>query len=896
MAWATALTYSDTTRAVPQLEALAREHPGGEIGAALAAALLRLGAVARAAEVLAAVLRRNAIPWGDGRVELAQAIVAAGGGCGWLGCSGDELRLFLRGAGASPTELALWAGNHRLAPVWRPCADGGWAAPIPAGIPIGELLRTNLPLLGNPLDLTAIRRVEGFVEAVADGLRGWAWQPGAPEAPIRLQVSFDARVAGARLANGPQAVPHDAPTARPRSFAIPVADIPHGTRVVRVWGADGRDLAGSPLRLRPEARPVRGGRAKTPERDGRNGAAPVVLLVHTETHPVADAVLASLLKSGSPVIAVAGGIAPSATLREAARDQRLLLLRWRRPRGLAAAWNAAAACAPGRDVLATRGDLQLDASGLGALHATVAADSRIGVAAPLSNGWIRGGYPEADRAVALEPGRADEIAARAQRVASPPIETIARGGCLYIRRRCFDALGGFQDRGDEAANVVVEEFGRRASAAGWRSLIVPLVFVADLGVIGSTSLAQRALAAAGDHGLDSRYPERGKEADALATARHALDMDRLVQAVRGRPVTLIVTHNEGGGIERHVQERCAARARAGGADVLLRSGPDGTTATLELASEAAAPLCYKLPASRAALVQLLTRVGVGRIEFHHLRRHHRAVRDLPQQLQVPYDVVLHDYALLCPRANLVATSGRYCGEPDLAACERCAHEHELRPRIAPDGVAALRAESAATLRGAARIVAPSHDTVRRFGRYVPDLAIEVQAWEAPAGHPPAPTPAARRARVCVPGAINDAKGYEVLLDCVREAAARRLPLEFVVVGHTRDDAALLQAGAFVTGHYTEAERAALIAGQRAHVGFLPSVWPETWSYALSALWEAGLPVLCFDLGAQAERVRATGAGRCIPLGTPSQMINDVLNQLADSAKNLPNCGVNLTGA
>ena len=41
-----------------------------------------------------------------------------------------------------------------------------------------------------------------------------------------------------------------------------------------------------------------------------------------------------------------------------------------------------------------------------------------------------------------------------------------------------------------------------------------------------------------------------------------------------------------------------------------------------------------------------------------------------------------------------------------------------------------------------------------------------------------------------------------LLACARDAAERDLPLEFVVVGHTTDDARLLATGrVFVTGPY-----------------------------------------------------------------------------------------------
>ena len=38
---------------------------------------------------------------------------------------------------------------------------------------------------------------------------------------------------------------------------------------------------------------------------------------------------------------------------------------------------------------------------------------------------------------------------------------------------------------------------------------------------------------------------------------------------------------------------------------------------------------------------------------------------------VPYDVVIHDYAWICPRVTLIDASGRYCGEPAVAVCEAC---------------------------------------------------------------------------------------------------------------------------------------------------------------------------------------------------------------------------------
>ena len=132
-------------------------------------------------------------------------------------------------------------------------------------------------------------------------------------------------------------------------------------------------------------------------------------------------------------------------------------------------------------------------------------------------------------------------------------------------------------------------------------------------------------------------------------------------------------------------------------------------------------------------------------------------------------------------------------------------------------------------------------------------------------------------RVGLIGAIGGHKGYEVLLGCARDAAARRLPLEFVVIGYTENDKPLLKTGkVFITGRYSEIEAPHLLRRERPDIVFLPSVWPETWCYTLDYALAAGLPVVSFDLGAIAERLRAAGHGMLLPLNLSSRQINDRL--------------------
>jgi glycosyltransferase involved in cell wall biosynthesis len=193
-------------------------------------------------------------------------------------------------------------------------------------------------------------------------------------------------------------------------------------------------------------------------------------------------------------------------------------------------------------------------------------------------------------------------------------------------------------------------------------------------------------------------------------------------------------------------------------------------------------------------------------------------------------------------------------------------------------IAALRDRSARFLLAAERVEAPSHDVASRLRRHFPGLAIAVVPPEPdPEAVPARRRPAGGSARVCVVGAIGVEKGYDVLLGAARDAARRRLPLDFVVVGHTIDDQRLLATErVFVTGPYRLDEAEQLIRAQGAHLALLPSVTPETWCFTLTEAWRAGLDVMAFDFGAQAERIRRTGRGWLLPPGINSAALNDAL--------------------
>ena len=670
-----------------------------------------------------------------------------------------------------------------------------------------------------------------------------------------------------------------------------------------VQGPDRRNLFGSPLDPEVEAQAAEMARAVFtplqanaggPPANGTSRRASVDVIVpvfkgRAETLACLEAALAStgrgtrviVVDDASPDPALVNGLAALAQ-----RQRRITLVRLPKNRGFPAAVNAGIAMAAGRDVVLLNSDTLVPPGWLDRLRAAAYSALDIGTVSPLSNDATILSYPDRNGANPV-PDLAGTVAldALAQKANGAAIVNIpvGVGFCLYVRRACLDAVGGLRE--DLFAQGYGEEndLCLRARQAGWRNVATPGVFVAHVGA-ASFGGAREHLIHRNTAILNRLHP--GHDAliaehvakDTLFPARQRMDALRWAAGRRAGAVVFI-THAGRGGVERVVQDRAATTAAAGQRAILLRPVAGGAV-RIEEPGQEFPNLVFPVPEKLDALVRLLRADQPVCVELHHTLGHAHEIAGLAERLGTEAVSFVHDYARFCPQIALIGTARRYCGEPEMTGCEACVAALGSRLEDNPS-IRTLLGRSAAELRGAAKVIAPSADAALRIARHFPGVSPALQPWEqdrAWSGPAPQPGPTLR---VVVVGAIGVEKGFEVLLDCVCDAQARGLPMNFVVVGFTVDDEQLMAAGpAFVTGPYAEADAVALIRDQKGHLAFIPSVWPETWCFALSRAWEGGLPAVVFDLGAQAERVRATGGGTVLPLGLGATATNDVLLRLA----------------
>ncbi len=572
-------------------------------------------------------------------------------------------------------------------------------------------------------------------------------------------------------------------------------------------------------------------------------------------------------------------------------------------RGYVATANQAMKLHRDRDVLLLNSDTQVYNNWLDRLR-NHALKEQVATVTPLSNNATICSYPSFDKenseALEISYRSLDRLCATVNGGQMVNLPT-GVGFCMYIRRPAINAIGFFDEGVFGRGYGEENDYCMRLIKAGWQNSFALDVFVRHTGEISFADKAKEQKARGLRAVLDKhpRYLKKVKEHCILnpgAQARRRIDAARLREHVGIRTI-LFVSHTWGGGIEQHVKAE-AARLSVEGIGVVLLTPTDrhGEHTVLNAIDKLNLPNLegLNLATDFKAIVEILGILSVEAIHVHSFAgwpfKALHAIPELAVQIGVPYDFTIHDYMPVCPQINLIDRSGIYCGEPGLAQCRKCLkYMTDMPRRIHPDigkqaatiNVLEWRSGYHSFMKGARNVIAPSTDTARRIERYFPDLHIEIRphidyfiAQELSLSV----SYQGDMVRVAVIGGIGPRKGLDILMACAKDAIVRKLPLEFVVVGYTSKRSFESLKNVTVTGCYLDEYVFDILSRQRCHMVFLPSVWPETYSYTLSIAMAAKMPCAVFNLGAPSERLQSMNKGLILPIGimNDSSSINDAL--------------------
>lgn len=223
-----------------------------------------------------------------------------------------------------------------------------------------------------------------------------------------------------------------------------------------------------------------------------------------------------------------------------------------------------------------------------------------------------------------------------------------------------------------------------------------------------------------------------------------------------------------------------------------------------------------------------------------------AVLALKQALSAGLTFLAHDYFCICPRWTLTRDDGVYCADEfECVSCGDCLASGDPA-FLYRGGVSVFRWRQVfgRLLAAAEEVRVFSEDTQRRLLRVYPQLKTRCVP-HVPNG------PALRAPRLSKRPTVIGVFGPQTPSKGARQVAALADYLK--KTGHA-------DVRVVVVDRYVREELPDIVEREGINVAFFASVVPETFSYVTQELMMMQLPVVCFDLGAPAERIRKCGRG------------------------------------
>ncbi len=356
----------------------------------------------------------------------------------------------------------------------------------------------------------------------------------------------------------------------------------------------------------------------------------------------------------------------------------------------------------------------------------------------------------------------------------------------------------------------------------------------------------------------------------------------------GAPALLIVDHDLGGGAPQYRQQLIASHVEHGGLAMLLTYHVPSLTFAVQVYG---VPDTKRISLPDVGDLRSLASAGLigdvffnNAVSFSHPERIPELLIDIVDITHGKLTLAAHDFYMLCPSHFLMNASGAYCAIPDVSVCRGCLqNNHEGFVNFYPArDVVAWRRSWKRLIDRAQSVCFFSNSTADLFRRVYPDMPDEkisirphqmdyfpVRKLVIGASSP---------LHIGVAGNLGRHKGSRVVAGLARAIHDLNSDVRITVFGMI--DEPVPTDVVQIIGRYEHDQLAELIARSGVNLMFVSSVVPETFSYVTHELIAMNLPVVSFDLGAQAEALRDYEFGEVIAFADGAQLLAALLDSHA----------------
>lgn len=457
------------------------------------------------------------------------------------------------------------------------------------------------------------------------------------------------------------------------------------------------------------------------------------------------------------------------------------------------------------------------------------------------------------------------------------------GFCMLLNKDCLKNIGFFDAETYGKGYGEENDWCMRAYKAGYKNVMVTNLFVYHKhGVSFAQHIdkAKETRILENLEKLNQRYPEytylvdQFIAQDVLKEHRAILQSAVLAEQLKEKEGILFINHSLGGGTKVY-QDNLISRFRNTKRIYSLELQLDYKTLILT-DYNAENVIHHNIDLNQLDIIlfkKILTMLNISLIYINQLVTYPvDKMIDLISNSEIKYTFFVHDFFAVCPSFNLINKEGNYCTEQSNAEiCQNCLKNNLYKNVLSykngmEKDISKWRAVFSSFLEGAENVIAPSKNTANIVKSYYPKLNVLVR--EHSLFIPVKETFSKRFVEkeyitIAAIGSISEIKGSKILYEIVEKIKAKKLPIKIKVIGITnlQNSKFISDDGNFeITGPYDNTQISDLLAQHEVSAVIIPAIWPETYSYTTTEAIQSGYPVISFNIGAPAERIKEYNCG------------------------------------
>ncbi|WP_310621698.1 glycosyltransferase family 2 protein [Flexibacterium corallicola] len=559
-------------------------------------------------------------------------------------------------------------------------------------------------------------------------------------------------------------------------------------------------------------------------------------------------------------------------------------------RGFVSTVNEASKYADG-DFIVLNTDVVVPPNWLERLMAPLYNDARVASITPFSNSATILSFPDFPKDSEMYNGYSvkeiDEAFQKIGFAKSPDEIPTGVGFCMAINGRVWRTIGGFDEETFGLGYGEENDWCQRAIAHGYRNVIARNLFVQhDHG--GSFGPKKKALLLKQNliklNAKHSGYDNSVKEFIAQDSLKVYRAIAKYLLDFRENNLTLIVDHNVGGGANVFREKLISDLIASNGAVALVYPANKQDKVIIELLTSVSDKNIFTVSLQNFLYV-FSSVLEPKKIFFNNAYSYSDPLKiakilgELQSRSGADFSVAYHDFYTLCPSQTLIGHDGRFCDLPAQSVCHKCIPKNIYANNPQHNAINKWRDIWGHLLRKASKITCYSNDSREHLLSIFPELsdAVVVQPHKLPAKFNKIPkVMVTGQLTIGVIGAIGYQKGSEVVKGLVDYIQKNEINAEIVVLGVLNGGKA--SRALRIHGRYKTEDLPDLVEKYSVDVCLMPSIWPETFSYVTEEIMTMKMPIVAFDIGAPAERVKSYHKGRLLSLSHANEygMIFDTI--------------------